>query len=319
MNILKKIEKAVKIAKNTAIVCHQNPDGDTLGSAFALYTALSYMGKESSVICSDTIPNKYSFMNEVKIISIFEKDIYDLIIFVDCAEIKLAGNLFDGIDISLLNTINIDHHSTNSSYAKLNYVDSIYSSTAEIILDLIQYFEVEISKKIAKYIYIGIVTDTGQFAYSYTSKKTHENAAYLLGRGVEFSKINKLLFNTMPLSRLLLMKQMLGNLEIYDDGKIAISLLASTDFENSGSTSQDADSLVNILLSVDSVKIAVLIRQIDDNAFKASFRSSDDVDISKVAKLLDGGGHKQAAGATIECDIKDAIKTVLTAIEEADI
>jgi phosphoesterase RecJ-like protein len=256
-------------------------------------------------------------MNEIPIINAYEKGKYDVLIFVDCAAKKLAGEIFEGIEPKEFNSINIDHHGTNEEYAKFNLVDDTYSSTAEIILDLIKAMDVGIDKKTAEYLYTGIVTDSGQFAYSYTSERTHINAAYLISRGADFSKLHKQLFNTMPYSKLMLTKVMLQNLQMAGSGKIAVSLLTLKDFISTGSSQPESESLVNMLLAVEGVKAAVLLRQLDKDTFKASLRSADDVDISKAAKKLGGGGHKQASGATLNCGKEDAVSVVLDAIRES--
>ena len=319
MKILNEIKEKLMNSGKTALVCHQNPDGDTLGSAFALSEALDMLGKDNDVCCADTLPDKYSFMDGVSICNEMVPEKYDLIVFLDCAEPKLAGSLIDGLDLNGSFTINMDHHGTNLKYADINYVDNSSSSTAEIVQDLIKIIGVKLTKSIAGHLYVGIVTDTGQFAYSYTSARTHEHAAYLLECGVDFSRLHKILFNRMPLNKLLLTKQMLQNLEIYEGGKIAVSLLSTQDFKESGALPEDSDSLVNMILNINGVKAAALIRQFDTKLFKISLRSDDDTDISIAAKLLGGGGHKQASGATIECLKSDAVKTVLDAINKAEI
>ena len=318
MNDWKIIKEKILTANNTAIVCHHNPDGDTLGSAFALHVSLKQIDKKSDVLCADDIPEKLEFMNNVTLINKFDKEKYDLVVFLDSGDLKLTGKLFEGINIDGLNTVSIDHHGTNSHYAKINYVDDSYSSCAELVLDLIRYMDINLCKEAANYLYTGIVTDTGQFAYSYTSGRTHENAAYLIEHGAEFSFIHNIIFKSMPLARLLLMKQMLKNVVFKNDNKVAVSLLSIEDFKLSDATPQDSDSLVNTLLAVDSVKVAALIRQLNENSFKISFRSTDDVDVSPAAISLKGGGHKQACGASIECELDQAINVVLNAIEKAD-
>lgn len=319
MKIQNEIKQEILNSKYTAIVCHQSPDGDTLGSAFALCEVLNRSGRKVDVICTDLLPYKYSFMNEIPIINTFNSTKYDLVVFVDCATIKLSGNLFEKENLKALNTINIDHHGTNSQYAKLNYVDDSFSSTAEIILELIKSFSADIDKKIAEYIYVGVLTDTGGFAHSYTSARTHENAAFLLRCGVDFSKLHKDLFGTIPFSKLMLTKQMLLNLKILENGKVAFAMLNFEDFEESGATQQDSESLINMLLSAENIKIAVLIRQIEKNLFKASFRSVDEVNISKAANILGGGGHKQASGATLQCEKTEVTDVIIDAIHKAEL
>ena len=138
MKTINEIKKKILKAENTAIVCHQNPDGDTLGSAFALCEAISLLGGKSSVLCPDKLPDKYSFMDDISIVNEYDASLYDLVIFVDCATQRLAGAVAEGIDAKSTNCINIDHHATNENYAAINYVVSTSSSTAEIIQDLLK-------------------------------------------------------------------------------------------------------------------------------------------------------------------------------------
>ena len=319
MKILNQLKHEILSSNNTAIVCHKNPDGDTLGSAFALSGALDKMNKKNDILCDDTLPHRYHFMNDKSLLNEYNSDKYDLVIFVDCAALALTGSLFEGTDISALNTVCIDHHGTNEKFAKINYVDDSFSSAAEMILGLIKELGVEVDKTIAEYIYIGMVTDTGRFSYSYTSERTHQNAGFLLKCGVNFSNLNKMLFATTTFSKLMLTKQMLINLKLSEEGRVGFSMLTQRDFEESGAAPEETDSLVNTMLSIEDVKIAVLVRQTDDSAFKASFRSDDDTDISKAAKLLGGGGHKQASGATLRCTESEVEDIIANAIKKAEL
>jgi phosphoesterase RecJ-like protein len=314
MNNTKKIIYELGKANYAAIVCHSNPDGDTLGGAFALSAALSKKGIQSDVLCNNILPDKYSFLNDVKLLNILDKNKYDVIVFVDCAEPALVGDLINDINLNDYITINIDHHSTNVGYANLNYVDSTSSSASELVLDVIKELEIDIDVKIAEYIYVGIVTDTGQFAHSYTSARTHMNAAFLLDRGIDFSRIHKKTFKTISLQKALLQKNMLDNIMLYHDNSVAISRLEKEDFISTGAKEEDTDSLINILLSIKGVRIAVLIRHSNEKSCKISFRSDNDIDISKVAKIIGGGGHKQAAGATFYGSAIDAQNKVLEEI-----
>ncbi len=319
MTDLNEIKNKILNSKYTAIVCHHNPDGDTLGSAFALSRTLEKLGKKNDILCADALPKKFTFMNDRELMHEYDKNKYELTIFVDSGDIKLTGKLFEDVDISDIETINIDHHGTNLKYANLNFVDSTYSSASELILELIKTLGVTPDETTAEYLYTGMVTDTGQFAYSYTSARTHENAAYLINCGVNFSKIHYDIFKSMPIQRLLLMKHMLGNMTLSDENKIAISILTLDDFEQCNATAQDSDALVNIMLSTDSVLVAVLVRQVDNDTFKASFRSMDHIDISVAAKSLGGGGHKQAAGATFASKKEEVNNIILEAIGKAEL
>jgi phosphoesterase RecJ-like protein len=319
MNKIDIIKEKILKSNYTAIVCHQNPDGDTLGSAFALSETLSLLGKKNDVLCADELPTKFNFMDEIKLLHCYDKSKYDLTIFLDSGDIKLTGTLFSDTSIDDIDTINLDHHGTNSKYAKLNYVDSTYSSAAELVLELIRIMGIIPSKKIAEYLYVGMVTDTGQFAYSYTSARTHNNAAYLIECGADFSKIHYDIFKSMPLQRLLLMKHMLDNMKLSRQNSVAVSILTLDDYKACGATAQDSDSLVNSMLAVESVLAAVFVRQVDEKTFKASFRSMDGIDISVAAKSLGGGGHKQAAGATFPAKKEEVLDIILEAVDKAEL
>lgn len=315
MNEINKIIYELKKANYAAIVCHSKPDGDTLGGAFALSAALKKANIQSDVLCNNSLPDNYSYLDGIKLISIFDKQKYDIVVFVDCAELSLVGDLIKDINLDVYKTINIDHHGTNAKYAKLNYVDSTSSSASELVLDIIRELGTDIDKTIAEYIYVGIITDTGQFAHSYTSPKTHMNTAFLLENGIDFSEIHKKAFKTISLSKAFLQKNMLDNMTLHKDNKLVISRLEKEDFISAGAKEEDTDSLINILLSIKGIKVAILIRHTNQSSCKISFRSINDIDISQVAKALGGGGHKQAAGATFFGSTLDAQNKV---IEEID-
>ncbi len=319
MKIINEIIDILNKAEFAAIVCHSNPDGDTLGSAFALSSTLYRKQIKSDVLCHDVLPDNYSFLNEIQLINDFDRKKYDTIIFVDCADLSMAEKLNIDFDFLKYKTINIDHHKTNTRYAKLNYIDDNSSSTAELILNIIKKLNINIDKKIAEYIYLAIITDTGQFAYPYTSSKTHKNAAYLIEKGANITELHKKMFNTISLPKAELLMRMLKNMEIFNDGKIIISTLSIDDFKYAGANIADTESLINILLSIKDTKAAVLIRQNDENICKVSFRSIDDINISTVAEKLGGGGHKQAAGATLEGSINTAKKNILELINSMDL
>ncbi len=319
MTNLEKIKDKLLNSNYTAIVCHHNPDGDTLGSAFALSRTMSALNKLNDVLCADDVPRRLSYMDGIELLHNYDKSKYDLTIFLDSGNLSLTGKLFEKISIDELDTINLDHHGTNSKYAKLNHVDSSYSSTAELVLELIKCMDVTPDKITANYLYTGMVTDTGQFAYPYTSSRTHANAGYLMDCGADFAKLHDVLFKQMPLKRLLLMKHMLDNMLLKNENTIAVSLLTLDDFKACNATAQDSESLVNTMLAVESVKAAAMVRQVDEYTFKASFRSMDGIDISVAANSLGGGGHLQAAGATFKAKKEDVLDIILEAIGKAKI
>ena len=319
MNIIKKIIKSLNSTNFAAIICHYNPDGDTLCGAFALHKALKQLNISSDVLCENNIPDNYQFIIDLNLLHHFEKTKYDTIIFIDCASLTMSEKLLSSIEINDYTTINIDHHETNEEYAKINYIDAKSSSASELVLELIKEMPITIDKEISELIYTAIITDTGQFAYSYTSSRTHYNAAFLIYHGADFEKIHKKTFNTIPLKKALLQEKMLTNMELFLDEKVMCSRLDKADFIYSNAKAEDTEYLVSILLSIEGVKIAILLREEENKKTKASFRSTNDIDVSLIAKQFGGGGHKQASGALFDCDTKKAQDKLITAITQSGI
>ena len=213
---LKDIEKVLKENDNFYILTHKSPDGDTLGSAFALCFALQKMNKNAKVLCSDVIPEKYKFLYENLEIQNFNPK---YIISVDVAEAQLLGDILNcyanQIDLS------IDHHMLNQKFAKLWYIDSTAAATAEIIYEIIRKLEVRLDFNIAKCIYTGVSTDTGCFKNANTSARSHRIAAKMIDLGVDNFKIDKIMFDTKSKTKLNYMVKKFSVPCSFDSGNVA--------------------------------------------------------------------------------------------------
>lgn len=296
---------------NYLILCHASPDGDTLGSGYALKLGLASLGKKAKVVCPDPIPSKYNyFMDDSG--SDFN---HETVIAVDVADARLLGGLeaefVDKIDL------NIDHHISNTKYAKRLYLDTTAAANAECIYEILCALGVSIKGKIANALYTGISTDTGCFKYSNVTVRTHEIAAELYKAGVDAAEINRVMFDTKSKNRLLLERLVLEGAEYHFDDKCMILAVTLDMQKKTGCSGSDLEGVAVISRSVEGVLAGVSIKQTDEDTYKISLRTYPPLDASAICKSLGGGGHKAAAGCTLKGDLASVKKQILQAVRSA--
>ena len=297
---------------NYLILTHRNPDGDTLGSAYALKRALELMGKKSMVRCNDDIHPKFSYLWE----NVDNSEItFDKIIAVDVADKKLLGEEFEaeyGDNVFLC----IDHHLSNREYAQ-NLLLEDRAAAAVVIYEVICQLGVEITPEIASCIYTGLATDTGCFMYSNTTPTVHRIAAEVMEKGADYTLINRLMFETKTLPYLRLEQMAVSSIESHFDGKCAIMTVTRKMFEESGASSSECDGIAAIPRKIEGVKIAVTIRERHNGSFKVSMRTIEPYDAAKICANFGGGGHNAAAGCEFECSL-DEVKVKLLEVIKAE-
>lgn len=311
----KEAKKYIDNANKIYIVGHINPDGDAIGSSFALYLALKKIGKDVSVILPkrsamfDFLPH----IDEVKA-SIIEEEI-DLLITVDASDIRRLSLPHDDIK-KAKNIVMIDHHKKVNPYGDVNVIDETMPATCQIIYELIEYLGIKIDIDIASYIYAGIISDTGSFNYSTTNERTLEIASKLVGLGINFSYICKKLNDTIKESKLKLIAIAIDNMEVFNEGKIRYTYIDYDTISGLGVDEEDAEGMTNYLRMVEGTEVAVYVRQKSDGSNKVSLRSGDTVDVSTVAILLGGGGHKRASGYTMTEDLPIAKQKLINELRK---
>ncbi len=273
------------------IISHKRPDGDTIGSALALYNSLKLDGIKCELVCIDKPPIKYSFLKGFDRFS--RKINYDdsLIITVDSAEIKR-------VDFNLDNRVivNIDHHKSNTNYGKLNIVE-VEASTTVVLFKLLKN-GFKIDKDVAEALYCGLVSDSINFTTNLITKETFLVASKLLDYGVDLVKVSNWVNKHNSLAHIRLKAKAIDSLRLYEDGKVAIIFLQRDDFKACGGSYEDVDGIVDEAISLATVEIAIIIIEFLD-FLKISLRSKN-VDVSKVASIFGGGGHKSAAGFEVK-------------------
>lgn len=308
---LKAVCKYLKKANNLLIISHASPDGDTLGSAYALKLGLEQLGKKVQVICPDAIPHKFDYF-------MFDDGCDfapETVVAVDVADIKLLGDVYAQFEGRI--DLNIDHHISNTRYAKKLYLDPDAAACAECVYEILENLGVKLDKNIANALYTGISTDTGCFKYSNVTVRTHEIAAKLYKIGIDAANINRIMFDTKSKSQLEMEKMVLDTAEFHFDGKCMLLTVTSEMQEKTGCTKNELETVAVISRSVEGVLAGVSIKQVEKTKFKVSLRTYEPLDASKICKNFGGGGHKAAAGCTIEGSLEDVKKQLLAVISKA--
>lgn len=307
---LHEISKILKENNNFYILTHKSPDGDTLGSAFALCFALQKLKKNAKVLCNDEIPKKYGFLFENIEKQNFEPN---YIISVDISDTALLGEkLFcyaDKIDLC------IDHHLSNSHFSKIEYVENTSAATAEIIYEIIKNLKIEIDADIANCIYTGISTDTGCFRHANTTARSYRIAANMIDCGAKAFQINKIMFDTKSMAKFNLEKIALESMEFFYQNKCAVISILHEEIIKSGACCEsDFDGISSIPRQIEGVLAGVLIKEKEAGVFKISVRTDESVDASKICEKFNGGGHKCAAGCTILGNFAEVKKQIVSAV-----
>lgn len=310
-NILKEIDKADSIV----LLAHENPDGDAVGSCLAIGLALKNQNKNVEIIMPK-YPRVFSSLPGTDLIK--EKgsvEKYDLAIALDCATVKLLNGWSSYFE-DAKSKIVIDHHSTNAMFGDLNYVDYGAPACTQVLYTMFSYYKWEITQDIGTNLMTGIITDTGGFQYSGTSKETFEIAARLLTVGVNIPKIYKQVFSTHSRASYELKKIALDRLEFLEDNKITFTYITKEDEEKVNAETGDYEGIVNEGKNVEGVEVSIFIHEID-NGMKVSLRSNDYVNVSNICLMFGGGGHPRAAGVTMQGDVEDIKEIIVREVKRA--
>jgi len=313
MEKLDEIAQIIRKQKDLAVVSHIIPDGDAIGSILALGLALDSLEYNVQLINPDGVPKIYTFLPGSDLIRSRFLYIPETVIFLDCSDIKRIGNLRNFV-AKAKRIINIDHHVSNTFFGDINYVDTKASATGEIIYHLINTLKGDLDTEIATCIYTAIVTDTGSFQYENTTIKTHLITADLLAHGVDLGTVRRFLWESTSLKSIKLLTEILKTLEIDDTSQIAWIYLPYKVFQKFGANPEYVEGMVNYPKSIEGVEIGIFFKEIEPGKIKVGLRSKTKVDVNKLAQKFGGGGHKRAAGCTVEAPLEEAVKIV---VEEA--
>lgn len=314
MNIL---EEKLLSAKKVAITGHVNPDGDCIGSVLAIYNYISTVYPEIKLSAYlEEFSDKFMFLkNSENIKQSVEEDIeFDLLICVDSADIQRLG--FSEVLLQKSKeSINIDHHVTNTKFTDETCLEADASSTAEVIYTLLN--KEKIDKAVAECLYTGMVHDTGVFRYSCTSPKTMRIAADLMEKGIDYTTIvDESFYEKSYLQNQILGRTLLESILILD-GKCIFSYVNRKMMNFYEVTKKDLDGIIEQLRQTRGVEVAIFLYEVETQKYKVSLRSKTKVDVSKIAAFFGGGGHVRAAGCTMEGTVHDIVNNISMHIEQA--
>ncbi|KWT91575.1 DHH family phosphoesterase [Candidatus Magnetominusculus xianensis] len=294
------------------IVPHIFPDGDALGSALALESALCSLGKKAIVFSRDSVPDMFDFLPEsgrIAPMSDLTSPEDATLLLIDCN----APNRADIERVKFKYTIVIDHHETESDFGDIRWVLPKSPATGLMIYFLIKSLGVDISSSMALNIYAALAVDTGIFRYSNTTAESLSVASDLISKGVRPSFVADRLHNNWTEAKFMLLKHMLNSIEIQKN--TAICFITNDMLKKTGAKPEDTDNFVNFPIMINTIKVAALFKETGNNFWKASLRSRGDVNVAKIAEKLGGGGHKNAAGFRITADIETAKKALLESLD----
>ncbi len=306
---LQQAAQALREANDILVLSHKAPDGDTLGSAAALCTALQRMEKQVCFACSDPIPPKYESLFAQFKPQQFEPKFIAAVDIADTCLLGKATEQFGGkIDLA------VDHHVSHKDYARQTYLDSTAASTTQIIYALFCHMGIPIDKQLADCLYTGLCTDTGCFRYPNTTADAFETAAQLARAGAEVAQINRVLFDTKSRARLTVEHLAMESISFYESDRFAMMEITEEMMKTAGAAESDVEGLAALPRQIEGVLLAATLREKQDGGYKISMRATPPYDAGAVCAQFGGGGHKGAAGCIIDGDKETAKKQLIQAV-----
>jgi bifunctional oligoribonuclease and PAP phosphatase NrnA len=312
---IERICEAIRARQRFVISSHSRPDGDSIGSQLAMALALRALGKHVEVVNQDAAPPALMAFPGVPSIRVAERvdDEFDAAIIMECSDLKRTG--VEGLDRYFV--INIDHHPGNSDFGAINWFDGTAAACAEMVFDVIVALGGPLSPEIATHIYVGILTDTGSFHYSSISARTFDICRQLVEAGVDPPKVARSIFDSNTLGRLKLFGAVLGSIELEHDGRLAVVCVNRAMAADAGGTYDDTEGLINLPLTAREIQAVVFFKYGPNGELRVSMRSKYDVDVRRVANEFGGGGHKNAAGFTVQGSLDEVRPRIVALLVEA--
>jgi phosphoesterase RecJ-like protein len=297
--ILRQIRDELLNRRSFLLTSHARPDGDSIGSQLALAFTLDALGKQVRIVNADAAPEHYldfPGLDRIEIASSVPADLAaDAVIVMECSDLSRTG--VAGLDGRYI--INIDHHAGNRMYGALNWFDESAAACGEMVFDLIRALRVPLSPDIATHIYLAILTDTGSFHHSNITPRTFDICRQTVEAGVNPAAMARRVFDSNSFGKLKLIGALLDAMELIDQGRLAVLYLDDAMLEACGCTHNDTEGVINLPLTAREIQAVVFFKVSADGLVRVSMRSKYDVDVRLVANAFGGGGHKNAAGFTV--------------------
>lgn len=317
MESLQQIADRIKKAKQVAIFVHMRPDGDALGSALALSCSLDYLGIANEVCVETDLPSNLLFIEGLQVVKKSPTQNYDLLVSLDSSDEQRLGALLDEFNRAKrkVDTINVDHHISNTRYAKLNYVRECAANCMNVA-KLIEYMGAPIDKKTAEYLLVGLLTDSGNFAHDDVNEETLSLAAKLVGAGADIRYYNYNLFKKQPKARAALHALTMSGMRFFFEDRFALITITKEAMKKCGAENGMTEGFVDFPLNVDTVEVAASLMEVGYRQYKVSLRSKMYADANRIAGTFGGGGHVRAAGCMLFGELEEVIDRLSYAVSQ---
>ena len=294
---------------------HVNMDGDALGSSVALCKTLRLLGKKCNILIEEEIPQYLRFLEKDYCITNGEKfKNPDLCIAIDCGEVSRFKERKDFF-FKGQSTMCIDHHLATEPVFEYSFVDSGASATAMLVYRILKFINAPLNKEIGEALWAGITTDTGNFQYSNTTKETHEIVADLYDLGIDHNWVSIKIYENIRPEKILMTNKAMDNLTFFANGRGAITFATRDVFQETGATLDETEGIVETLRCIAGVEVSAFLKESGENSITVSMRSKTEADVAEIATRFNGGGHKKAAGCTINATMDFAVKMIRNEIE----
>ena len=316
-SLVQRIRDEILARPRFLITSHARPDGDSIGSQLAMAYALDALGKQSRIINADRAPDHYydfPGMERIEIAPEVPADAdADTVIVMECGDLSRTGvRGFEGRFI-----INIDHHVGNRMYGAVNWFDISAAACSEMVFDVIRALGVPLSFEIATHVYLAILTDTGSFHHSNITPRTFDICRQATEAGVNPAAMARRIFDSNSFGKLKLIGALLDGMLLLDNGRLAVLYLDDAMLEACGCTNNDTEGLINLPLTAREIYAVVFFKVAPDGVVRVSMRSKYDVDVRIVANAFGGGGHKNAAGFTVDGPVEQVRDGILDQVKTA--
>jgi phosphoesterase RecJ-like protein len=315
----KSLHNTINSSAKIMLSTHENPDGDGLGSATAVWHYLTQIGKDCRLINISDLPMEYEFLNPGNIIETYNPEIHDswiseadLAIIFDVGDFNRLRQVGEKITSNSVKAINIDHHpDLNDKRFTKNYIQMTAAATGEMVYDFLKSANVDLTLAMANGIYTAVMTDTGSFCYSNTNQKCHQIAIECLEVGVDTSKIYQIVYENRTSGQVKLLADIINNLDYSTNRELAWFTISQKMMKNANANKKDIDGFSNFVRTIRGVEVALMIFENTNGTCRINFRSKGKYIINTIAKSLGGGGHKFAAGAVKNGNLIDVLNEVL--------
>lgn len=321
---VQQFREAIAASQSVVVSGHKGPDGDCIGAALAFKNALEAIGKHVTVLSNDPIPKLTEFLkgaHSIRVVRTNDEGLsvadekFDLGILVDVGFTERAGRAAPALDSAATLAV-VDHHEIGPNVSgHIRVIDPHASATCYILYNLFPMLGLTIDPAVAECLLTGIITDTGCFRYRNTDRVTLEAAARLVDAGADISKINEEVWNSRPQTQVAMLQRAFHRLQLSMDKRLAVTYITTGDYQETGALDEDTEGIASEIARIGTVDVAAVFREAKPGNVRVSVRSRGDIDVAEVCRRFHGGGHKNAAGCTIDASVEEAMDRMIPALE----